>query len=210
MKKILLLFLLVLFGLYAYSTPYEAEHQSRAVISSRLHDDIYVGSQTYKSLVGGLYEKDGVVGSVFYIDETTGTMLILCVTPHRLIGRNEFATYNLIKSRYQANGWNLLNRYVCPYLIANTPTMIYNRTWSDGDDLRFPIYDNILMETSDDAFYANIYVTCSPSRPYDTTWKWMWVTNEYGVDVKEDLGFAHTGWREVPLEPQYITHFIGG
>lgn len=208
MKKILILVLFVLSIAQIFATPHESETDYQNISGSRLKDNTYIGSQKYKSFVGGLYKKNDIVGSVFYIDEMRRTMLILCVTPYKLIKRNESSTYDLIKQRYKSNGWKLLNKDVCKYLIANTPIMIYNRTWKNDDNLCFPLSVYIIMDTEDDHLFINVY-TSNYARPFDTTWKWMWVTDENGKETKEYFSFTHTGWREVPLEPEYITHYLG-
>lgn len=168
--------------------------------------DNYVGSLYFRPIVGGLYEKNGTFGMVFYVDENTRTMKILCVTPDEIIREDESSTYTAIKRRYNTYGWNLLDTVTCDIITANMNTILNNRAWVDNMEVYIPRYCDIAMESPKNCRMVNLYDMTNPYTPYNNFWRYESEITTTGTYLHE-FEFAHTGWRNVPLEPQYVTHW---
>ena len=208
MKKLLVIITLFISTIAALGTPYEAMNNI-SIISKRLNDSIYVGSKTYKYLVGGLYKKDDILGTVFYVDEKKNTMYILCLTWHKMLRDDDPTVYSLIKKRYAEKGWKLLPENVCNLLIANTPTIIYNRTWTDNDEHRMSWSDFIILDSDHLKFEALFY--CTHFGLIQKGWKKVYIEQPDGskILVEQEDFIDHIGWREVPLDTRYVSEMIG-
>ena len=208
MKK---LFSFLLFGLLTtqlYSTPQEAMNKWHYDLS-RLDDTVYVGSKYYRPIVGGIYRKGNVCGAVFYVNEQKNTMLLICITGNQLISDNERSTYDLIEERYTANGWKLLTKAISRLFVSNLPTMIYNRTWDDNRCYELVLNDFIVLKREDNGKDVDILHPFNVKELFEKHWDRIYYINDDNTRTMEFVAFSHTGWREVPLEPEYVTHYIG-
>lgn len=171
------------------------------------NNDTYVGSAYYRPIVGGLYQKDDIVGAVFYVDETRNVMKLLCITRYDIMGDDKWTYTNLCRN-LKKYGWNLLNKNVCEEFVANMPTIEVNETLDKNRYYNFLHYANIAMESEPNGKHVNIFNPYFKNRRYEKTWRYVNVIYEDNTKVvKEIEGFCVTGWREVPLEPEYVTHF---
>ena len=170
-------------------------------------NDTYVGSAYYRPIVGGLYQKGDMVGAVFYVDDIRGVMKLLCLTRYDIMGSDEW-TYTNLSKNLKKYGWKLLNRTVCDEFVANMPTIEANETLYENRHYRFLRSANIAMESEPNGKYVNVFNPYFPDMRYDKTWRYLNVVHRDGSKTVEEIGgFCVTGWREVPLEPEYVTHF---
>ena len=171
------------------------------------NNDTYVGSAYYRPIVGGLYQKGNVVGAVFYVDDVRNVMKLLCIDGYDVMGDDTWTYTNLYRN-LRKYGWNLLNKKVCEEFVANMPTIEKNETLYKNKHYTFLHSYNIAMESDPNGKYVNTFNPYYSDRRYETTWRYINRIHENGTKTVEELGgFCVTGWREVPLEPQYVTHF---
>lgn len=216
MKKILVLLTCTVLSMQMFAHPIEFTegHTTCGYRDSYLMDNMdrkcYVGSQRYKYLVGGLYHKGNNFGAVLYVDENKGTMKILSVT-HKKITDKELVNYDEYVDAYINSGWNLLDRKNAVILLKNCPTMVWNRTWEDNDEHEFVVTATphcIIVGADDEidssvlVYYINFIVpsedsifTAGRRSPF--------------IDERVEYVYAHTGWKEVPLDPEYVSQYIG-
>ena len=210
MKRVFYLFIIVVIYTQAFSMPGEVNNfQSK--IDRKLLETAYVGSQTYKYLVGGLYNKNNITGAVFYIDEKRNVMRILCVNSDKIISDHS-TTKTCAKKEYEKNKWHLFNQENGNMLCDNIITFLNNRTWVDNEQHRFVLSTNepgyIIMdgEREKTLYLLNI---ARPSLRFQTTDRYLSEINENGGITIEEMTGIHTAWREVPFEPEYVTCYIG-
>jgi hypothetical protein len=171
------------------------------------NNDTYVGSAYYRPIVGGLYQKGSIRGAVFYIDEARNVMKLLCIDRYEIMGEDAW-TYTNLSRNLKKYGWKLLNRHVCEEFVSNMSTIEKNETLYKNQHYSFLRSCNIAMESDPNGKYVNIFNPYYSDRRYETTWRYINRIHENGTKTVEELGgFCVTGWREVPLEPQYVTHF---
>ncbi len=170
------------------------------------NNDTYVGSSYYRPIIGGLYKKGNVIGAVFYVDDARNIMKILCIDGDDVMGDDEFTYTNLMKN-LQKHGWKLLNRMICEEFVANMPTIEKNETLYNNRYYDFLHYSNIAMESDPNGKHVNIFNPYLKNNRYEKTWRYINIVYEDKTKiVKEIEGFVPTGWREVKLEPEYVTH----
>ena len=171
--------------------------------------ETYVGSAYYRPIIGGLYQKDNITGAVFYVDEPRNVMKILSLNPYDIMDGNRKCTYTNVSRHLRKHGWSLLNKNVCEEFIANMSTIEANETLYENRYYHCLHFANIVMESSPNCKYVSIFNPFfTDERRYETTWRYLNVVNEDGSKTVEEIGgFCAIGWREVPLEPQYVTHF---
>ncbi len=210
MKKFLFTFLLLsILCPDVDATPKEFWKELPCIKREQCDLDAYVGSQKYKYLVGGLYRKGNIIGAVLYIDEAKGTMMLYSVTQHKFIPQfGDESTYENIKAAYQRNGWHMFDKETAYYVCKNQHTMIYQRNWEDTED--FELYIPYFLPLVSDELTYNVYVYDTVHRDYDVqvNTRLYYVTNDKGEREAVHCCFAHAGWLEVPLEPQYVSDYI--
>lgn len=175
------------------------------------NNDTYVGSAYYRPIVGGLYQKGNVVGAVFYVDDVRNVMKLLCIDGYEVMG-NDTWTYTNLSRNLRKYGWNLLNKKVCEEFVANMPTIQVNESPNEklynNKHYSFLGSFNVAMESNPNGEYVNVFNAYYTNRRYETICRYLNVVHENGTKTVEEIGgFCVTGWREVPLEPQYVTHF---
>ena len=211
-KQLLLLALFAVCSLYDYATPYEYWKKDRPCYAPKqAHLDGYLGSQKYKYLVGGLYQKGNVIGCVLYVDEAKGTMMLYSVNQDTFIPQcGEDATYANIKKAYVRNGWNLFSKEKAYYFCKNQHTMIYNRNWEDTDEHKLYIPYYLILESDTLKYSVNAYCTVmyKYERAVSPISQRMTETHLDGTQDVVYFHFDHAGWKEVPLEPQYVSGYI--
>ena len=210
MKKFLFTFLLLsILSPDVDATPKEFWKELPCISRKQCDLDAYVGSQKYKYLVGGLYRKGNIVGAVLYIDEAKSTMMLYSVTQHKFIPQfGDESTYENIKAAYQRNGWHMFDKETAYYVCKNQHTMIYQRNWEDTED--FELYIPYFLPLVSDELTYNVYVYDTVHRDYNVqvNTRLYYVTNDKGEREAVHCCFAHAGWLEVPLEPQYVSDYI--
>ena len=210
MKKFLFTFLLLsILCPDVDATPKEFWKELPCIKREQCDLDAYVGSQKYKYLVGGLYRKGNIIGAVLYIDEAKGTMMLYSVTQHKFIPQfGDESTYENIKSAYQRNGWHMFNEETAYYVCKNQHTMIYQRNWEDTED--YELYIPYFLPLVSDEYTYNVKVYDTVHRDYSVqvNTRLYYVTNDKGEREAVHCCFAHAGWLEVPLEPQYVSDYI--
>ena len=210
MKKFLFTFLLLsILCSDVDATPKEFWEGVSYVKRKQCDLDAYVGSQKYKYLVGGLYRKGNIIGAVLYIDEAKGTMMLYSVTQHKFIPQfGDESTYENIKAAYQRNGWHMFDKKTAYYVCKNQHTMIYQRNWEDTED--YELYIPYFLPLVSDELTYNVYVYNTVYRDYEVRLdtRLYYVYGDNGEEVPVHCGFAHAGWVEVKLEPQYVSDYI--
>ena len=214
MKRILNISILVLISLQLFAFP--GESKSFGIkIDSRLSEANYVGSINYKYLVGGIYRKDNTVGAVFYVDEHKKTMYIMCVTTDKIIS-TEGTTIWMAREKYKKANWHLFNRETGDLLCDNIAWFLENRAWEDNKEHRFVLYSSeptyyILMDGDKSKEEHSLYLLCFHLREekrFTSTHRFLYIKHKDGTVEKEEREGKHTGWKEVPLEPQYVSEYL--
>ena len=210
MKKLFMLALLISVSVSnLYSTPEEFWKVLPCISRKQCDLDAYVGSQKYKYLVGGLYRKGNIVGAVLYIDEARGTMMLYSVTQHKFIPQfGDESTYENIKDAYRRNGWNMFDKKTAYYVCKNQHTMIYQRNWKDTKDYELYIPYFLPLVSDEYTYNVNIYDTVHRDYDIQVNTRLYYVTGDNGEKVPVHCCFAHAGWIEVKLEPQYVSGYI--
>ena len=201
-----LLSLLILDG---YAKPKEFWKERPCFVPSKSLLDGYVGSQKYKYLVGGLYRKGNILGAVLYVDEAKGTMMLYTVTQHKAIPQfGDESTYENIKAAYQRKGWHMFDKETVYYFCKNQHTMVYQRNWEDTGDYELYIPYYLPLESDEYTYNINIYDTVHRDCDVVVNTRLYYITNDRGEQEAVHCCFAHGGWFEVPLEPQYVSDYI--
>ena len=210
MKKLLMLALLISVSVSnLYSTPEEFWKVLPCISRKQCDLDAYVGSQKYKYLVGGLYKKGNIVGAVLYIDEVKGTMMLYSVTQHKFIPQLEdVSTYENIKAAYKRNGWYMFDKETAYYVCKNQHTMIYQRNWKDTKDYELCIPYFLPLASDEYTYNVNVYDTVCRDYSIHINERLYYTIGDDGEEVAIYSIFAHAGWLEVKLEPQYVSGYI--
>lgn len=209
MKKYFVLAMIAIMSLNSHATPKEFWKERPCIARKQCDLDAYIGSQKYKYLVGGLYRKGNTLGAVLYIDEEKGTMMLYTVTQHKAVPQfGDEATYENIKAAYQRNGWHMFDKETMYYFCKNQHTMLYQRNWEDTEDYELYIPYFLPLESDEYTYNINIYDTVHRNCDVTVNTRLYYITNDKGEPEAVHCCFAHGGWFEVPLEPQYVSDYI--
>lgn len=209
MKKFFVLVIITIISVSIHATPEEFWKGNIMFVPKQSDLDAYIGSQTYKYLVGGLYKKGNIMGAVLYVDEAKGTMILYTITQHKSIPHfGDESTYDNIKATYARNGWHMFNKETVCFICKNQHTMIYQRNWVDTEDYQLFVPFLLPLESDEWQYNINIYDTVHRDCDVVVHTRLYYVLNDKGEQEAVHCGFAHAGWFEVPLEPQYVTGYI--
>jgi hypothetical protein len=94
------------------------------------------------------------------------------------------------------------------YVCKNQHTMIYQRVWKDTKDYELYIPYFLPLVSDEYTYNVNIYDTVHRDYDIQVNTRLYYVTGDNGEKVPVHCCFAHAGWIEVKLEPQYVSGYI--